>query len=739
MAGNAQAVAITLSLWLAAATLAAQPKPPATGSSSLSGRVTDQRTQQPLAGVVILLFDYDRKTETKTTTDAEGHYAFSKIAAGSYHVRAAHSGYVAQQHGIPEPSVSSIATPEGLVAVPAARHVADIHFQLVKGATIRGHITDPEGQPVEGASVSSTMVVGPNQYRYAPSLGVQRDNRSSKTGEFVLEGLAAGFYQISAMPPPGKDARDPLSSEFLPTSYPGVPRNDQAVAIRVEGEQLLSGIDFPLLRSNLLSISGQVIRTEHDGRIEGYVVAGLLMRNLGIDSAGAFRAGGLKPGRYTLWVRAKTVNGFEAGWETVDAFTDVPSLQLAMSPTATIAGRVMTVDGAPLPIEGFRVAAAWTSEGKDIDPIARDQTEVAADGTFEIAGVFGDRSIRLIGLPAGWEIDRIAAPKRDTDPFRLGPGERVEVIIVIARTAIQGRVTTPEGQPLAGARVTATRQDALDEPADTGPATPTITTPTGTKETGEFALRGLADGLYVLEARVHMPRDPQSGLLLPGEPEFQPTYYPGVGREQAVAVRVARGEVVSNITIPLARNTLSSVVGQVVRRDGDGKIDAHLLAPGSADQAVPLEPDGRFTIKGLKPGRHTLWARAATATGLEAAWAIVDVAAEVVEVELTLAPAATISGRIVASDGIQPAFANVRVAGVWTHEGQDVDVVWRDQSDVDDDGRFQLEGMFGERTLRVIGLPDGWNIDRIVQGGRPATTVKLSSGTQADVTIVVSR
>src|SRR5688572_2295957 len=183
MVSDAQAAAMTVALCLAAATLAAQAKPPASASASVCGRDTDRRTAHPPGGSVIILFDYDRKTETKTTTDGDGRYAFSSIAAGSYHVRAAHRGYVAQQHGVAEPSSSSIARPEGLVTVPAGRHVAAVDFQLVKGATIRGHISDPEGQPLEGASVSSSLVVGPNQYRYAPLLGVQRDNRTSKTGE----------------------------------------------------------------------------------------------------------------------------------------------------------------------------------------------------------------------------------------------------------------------------------------------------------------------------------------------------------------------------------------------------------------------------------------------------------------------------------------------------------------------------------------------------------------------------
>ena len=718
---------------LATSPPAGQPTPVA-GTGSLSGQITDRRTEQPLEGAIVILRDYGRRSETKTTTDGNGHYAFPKIAAGSYQVRATRPGYVIQLHGVAEPTMASLIGPEGLITVAAGRSVAGINFQLVKGATIRGRVTDPEGKPVEDASISSVRV-GPDGFRLLPLLpGNGGTSRSSPTGEFVLEGLPEGFYHVTAMPPPKAASREVPSLEFQPTSYPGGSPSE-AVAISVRSEDVISGIDFPLMRSELTSISGQVIRTGSDGRIEGFVVAGTSTRKLVVDADGMFLAAGLKPGRYTVWVRAKTAEGFEAAWETIDGFTDLRSLQLPMSPTATISGRVMTVDGSPLPVEGFRIAAAWTDAGKDVDPVTRDQADVGRDGTFEINGLFGDRTMRVIGLPAGWEIERIAAaPRREVDPIRLTPGERVDVIIVIARTAIRGRVTTPEGEPIARARVTATMLEPSGQAAPIAP----VTTARGTTPSGEFALRGLNDGLYLLEARLEPQRDPRSGLLVPGEPEFQPTYFPGGSRDQAVAVRITRGEVVSNITIPLTRNRLASIVGHVVARESHQRIDAHLLAPGAADQAVPLESDGRFTLTGLKPGTYAMWARAGTATGFEAAWALVDVASEDVEVQLTMAPTATITGQIVADDGTRRDFSFVRVAAAWTRGGQDVDVVWRDQAEVNEDGRFQLEGMFGERTLHVIGLPEGWGIDRIVQDGRRAVTVSAAPGTQAEVTIVVA-
>jgi hypothetical protein len=281
--------------------------------------------------------------------------------------------------------------------------------------------------------MTSVFVVGSNQVRYIPSAAIASAT-TSKTGEFVLEGLSAGLYFVAATPPrPNDTPAAAPSAEFQRTFYPGAAQSD-ALAIRVAAEDAISGIDFPLLRGDLVSISGHVIRTESESRIGAFVVAGGSTRNVGVGADGTFSEPGLKPGRYTVWARAKTADGWEAAWETADAFADVPSLQLAMTKTAKISGRVMTADGTPLPIEGFRVVAAWTADGKDVDPMSRDQAEVAADGAFEIDGVFGDRTMRVIGLPAGWQIDRIAtAGKRETNPLRLTSGERVEVTIVISR------------------------------------------------------------------------------------------------------------------------------------------------------------------------------------------------------------------------------------------------------------------------------------------------------------------
>src|SRR5262245_39050820 len=64
------------------------------GRSSITGRVVDRATEQPLAGAFVTLLSLDRVRALVTATDHAGRYEFSHIAAGEYRVVASHPDYV---------------------------------------------------------------------------------------------------------------------------------------------------------------------------------------------------------------------------------------------------------------------------------------------------------------------------------------------------------------------------------------------------------------------------------------------------------------------------------------------------------------------------------------------------------------------------------------------------------------------------------------------------------------------
>lgn len=185
----------------------------------------------------------------------------------------------------------------------------------------------------------------------------------------------------------------------------------------------MNGINIVLPFTESFTIAGHVARSTSDARIQSAFVSSPAksVRQFDIMDDGSFSLSRVKPGRYMLWARAQTADGFEASWQALDVFSDMSGIQLPMTPAGRISGRVVTDTGSTLPAEGLRVAAILTDGTDEVDPLARDQVEVEADGRFVIDGLFGDRTIRVIELPSGWALTRAArqsARDRTHDGFR---------------------------------------------------------------------------------------------------------------------------------------------------------------------------------------------------------------------------------------------------------------------------------------------------------------------------------
>lgn len=84
MTANVRAMAIAVTLGLVAEAAAARP---AAGTTSLSGRVTDWRSGQPLEGVTLKRQGFDLVAVPTTSTAANGHYSRSRLRTWSNPVR----------------------------------------------------------------------------------------------------------------------------------------------------------------------------------------------------------------------------------------------------------------------------------------------------------------------------------------------------------------------------------------------------------------------------------------------------------------------------------------------------------------------------------------------------------------------------------------------------------------------------------------------------------------------------
>ena len=106
-----------------------------------------------------------------------------------------------------------------------------------------------------------------------------------------------------------------------------------------------------------------------------------------------------------------------------------------LKPTGTITGRIVQERGGVAPVEGWRVAATFTLNGKDVDPQWTAQGAVAADGRFTIDNLYGTRVLRVVGLGEEWEVRSILQGRSDvrTTGIDVESGQTIDVVIIVGR------------------------------------------------------------------------------------------------------------------------------------------------------------------------------------------------------------------------------------------------------------------------------------------------------------------
>lgn len=406
---------------------AQQSKPVPTGTGSISGRVIHADTQRPLPDVIMTLTTMQGAGVLRTITDADGRYSFDGIAPGLYRVTTFLEGYANQ-----EPLTTSSGRLEGagMVAVGDGKARRGIDFSLLRGASLAGRITSAEGKPLEDAVVRA-MFLRENSF---PS-SADTVARTSERGEYVIRNLPAGLYQLSVMWNDPEMLRAKAGVETQMTYFPGTREMREAMSLTVRSGAELRGIDIRLPPSDRVRFSGFILRGASEGRIEANVLLpGLALRTVTIaEDDGAFEVTHLEPGPFTFWARATTPNGFEAAWTELDLGTDMIGQVLPMTPTAEIRGRVVMNDGSRLP-KGLQVAANLVNEsGTQIDPLPRDRTDVEDDGTFRLRGVFGHRTLTVIGLTHEHMLDRGFQGSTAVKMLSVSSGESVDEVTLVVR------------------------------------------------------------------------------------------------------------------------------------------------------------------------------------------------------------------------------------------------------------------------------------------------------------------
>jgi hypothetical protein len=297
----------------------------------------------------------------------------------------------------------------------------------------------------------------------------------------------------------------------------------------------------------------------------------------------------------------------------------------------TLAGRLVDMDGAPIPNAGVLVEGT-----SDTAALVQRVTTTDADGAFVAYGLDSDPDVAepyrvYVGVD-GWPRQYLGSTyqKDNAQIFDVAIGNDVEAgdHTLLDGITLSGTISGPAGAVAGGVVYAYSSSQVLDAPIN----------PDGT---------WTADGL------------PPGDVLYWAESDgLATTYYPGAeGPTQERRSVSGDGDVVTDADLQLpAESTLTLAFS------GDGALDEVSVLLYNAAKTVgrggPLDADGNFTIHGLWPGEYTLSIHGADAGFVNDALRDDDgaVATIVVEagentIERALIPEARLSGRVTDEDG----------------------------------------------------------------------------------------
>ncbi len=497
------------------------------------------------------------------------------------------------------------------------------------------------------------------------------------------------------------------------------------------------------------------------------------------NDLGEYRFGGLAPGRYVLTARTavtalgadipdrqKIVDaaavqgppvdvgaGTEAG--NVVLMIDAPSemdygaqlinrLEPRPDATASVSGRVVGVDGLPIPravVHAYRPYIAGRQV--ETDQRGRYRIDRLLPGEYTIAVRRYGFEVGQYGQPVGASSGR---------PITLKDGQSVDSLDVtlLRFGAIAGTIVDEFGEPVQDAMV-----GAVQLQPNPGGARGTRVMARGSARTddrGQYRLSGLFPGAYFVQAVVDGDLTAGSGYL--------PRLYPGATTfEQATQTKVDFGSDVRGIDFAVVATATYRVTGTIFESTGNPARGTVTLAVSersgavqTAARSVNIAPDGSFEFTNVGAGDYVVQASVATSrpapnrpttTSIQFGMSYVTVSgSDPPPVDLRMTQGATLMGRV-RYEGLPPGPPPLTTIGVLAAD--------RDRTplrgygplsvDVQPDGSFETTTVFGPTLIQAQPQRNDWYVKSVLFKGQDLVDTPFDfggSGTFRDIEVVIS-
>jgi hypothetical protein len=356
---------------------------------------------------------------------------------------------------------------------------SSVTVELVPGASVTGHVTDEDGDPLDSCFVQLHPAGNVNQG--VPMMGSSPSGQDE--GSYRLYGIPSGKYIMSAQcqgaavfqPRPLSEGPDPPPTAAYPTEYyPATTDPKSAQVIELAPGEEKSGIDFQMRPVSVTQIHGTIApgevewRDRNDLQVQllpvdpkapgGFVGAAQIK-----SEDGSFTIRQVFPGSYRLVIFTQSLRPGLV----------VRGINPSEQDTSDRVGAVMRVDAAEKPVEvsvQLHPAIAITgtveiesSGNKANPPVTPSQlniqltsdtaigplpfTQVKEDGSFTLKSVLpGEWRIRLQGplifLKSAW----LGSEDITNKPIDLTFGAAAPLRIVASTNTATIRGTAPPGQ-----------------------------------------------------------------------------------------------------------------------------------------------------------------------------------------------------------------------------------------------------------------------------------------------------
>lgn len=315
-----------------------------TGDLTLEGTVVNSVTGEAIPRALVQLMS---PSDQVAMTDSQGRFRFSNLPAVQVMVVARKPGYFM-------PGEAGAGGPRMSPPLPLTADTKPITIKLIPAGVVTGHVTNEDGEPVEGARVRlrERFILNGHQ-RWRDRSGAASD----EDGVFRVGGVAPGSYLVAFEPPMRGMPATPGEDGFVLSYYPGVDDESAASLVDVRPGSTTE-IQMALRRAPLYRISGVVT---NPGRGRAFVQ---LLRKSGepfsamggqMGAGGSFAVPRVPAGSYVLVVRAQNPDGMLVARTDLTVADNISDLQLRLQPGISIPVEVradVTSDNSAQP-QGF--------------------------------------------------------------------------------------------------------------------------------------------------------------------------------------------------------------------------------------------------------------------------------------------------------------------------------------------------------------------------------------------------